>query len=57
MAEVEKVEEEPLTRGAFPSFAKKYGLLPKLGINPDQRLRITLKEPDTARQGLVTALN
>jgi DNA-binding NarL/FixJ family response regulator len=57
MAEVEKVEEEPLTRGAFPSFTKKFGLLPKLGINPDQRLRITLKEADTARQGLVTALN
>jgi len=57
MAEVDKVEEEPLTRSTSSSLPKKFRLSPRLGINPSQRLRITLKEPDTARQELVTALN
>jgi len=50
IAEVEKVEEEPLAKGAFPHFAKKFSLLPSLGINPSTRIRVTLKESVTAKQ-------
>ncbi len=57
MPEVEKVEEEPLTRGAFSSFPRKFGLLPRLSISPSKRIRVTLKEAGMARQGLVTVLN
>ena len=51
MPEVEKVEEEPLARGAFSSFTKKLRLLPRLGINSGKRVRVTLKEEtSTAKQ-------
>jgi len=50
MPEVEKVEEEPLARGAFSSFPKKFGALPRLRISPSKRFRVTLKETDMARQ-------
>lgn len=53
MPEVEKIEEETLARGVFSSFANKFGLLPRLGINPSKRLRVTLKEPGIARQELM----
>jgi len=56
MPEVEKVEEEPLERGTFSSFTKKFRLLPSLGINPSKRIRVTLKETGMARQQLVTML-
>ena len=56
MPEVEKVEEEPLERGTFSSFTKKFRLLPSLGINPSKRIRVTLKETDMAKQQLVTML-
>ena len=49
VAEVEKVEEEPLTRGVFLGLHRKFRLLPRLGINPSTRLRITLKETSLAR--------
>jgi len=49
--EVEKVEEESPARGAFSSFPKKFGALPKLRISSSKRFRVTLKETDMARQG------
>lgn len=57
MPDVEKVEEEPLARGAFFSFPKKFGALPRLRISPSKRFRITLKETDMAGRELVTVLN
>ncbi|MFC2016807.1 response regulator transcription factor [Chloroflexota bacterium] len=57
MAEVEKIEEEPLARGTFSSAPKKFGLLPRLGINLSKRFRVILKEADMARQELVTVSN
>lgn len=57
MPEVEKVEEQPLAAGVFSGVAKKLGFLPKSGISCSKRLRVTLKETDTARQELVNALN
>ncbi len=44
MPGVEKAEEEPLARGAFSSFPKKFGVLPRLSISPSKRIRVTLKE-------------
>jgi len=57
IAEVEKVEEEPLTRGMFSGLPKKFNFLPRLGINPSKRLRVTLKETSMARQELATVSN
>jgi len=57
IAEVEKVEEEPVPRGVFPSLRQKFGLLPYLGINPSKRFRVALQETGMARQGLATELN
>ncbi len=56
MAEVEKIEEEPLARDIFPSFTKKLGLLPRSRISLSKRIHVTLKETDIARQELVTVL-
>jgi len=56
MAEVEKVEEEPITDGIFSSFPKKLGLLPRLRISPSKRIRVTLKETGTTRKELVPVL-
>ncbi len=50
MSEVEKVEEEPMTKGILPGFTKKFERLLSLGINPSKRLHITLKETDTDNQ-------
>jgi len=50
MPEVEKVEEEPRARGAFSSFPKKFGALPRLGISPSKRFRVTLKETSVAQK-------
>ena len=51
--EVEKVEEEPVARGAFASFPKNAGVLPGLNISPSERIRVTLKETSMARRELV----
>ena len=51
--EVEKVEEEPVARGAFASFPKNVGVLPGLNISPSERIRVTLKETSMARRELV----
>jgi DNA-binding NarL/FixJ family response regulator len=51
MPEVEKVEEEPLARGAFSSSLKKFGVLPRSSISPSKRISVTLKETGMARQG------
>jgi len=51
MPEVEKVEEEPLARGASSSFPKKFGTLPWSSISPSKRIRVTLKETVMARHG------
>ncbi len=57
MPNVEKVEEEPVARGAFSSFPKKFGILQRSRISPSKRVRITLKETSMARQELVAVLN
>jgi len=57
IAGVEKVAEEPVARGAFSNLPRKLGLLPRLGINPSQRIRVTLQETGIASQGPVTVLN
>lgn len=54
LPEVEKVEEESLAGGIFPSFPKKLWFLPKLGISPGKRIRVTLKETSTTREELVS---
>lgn len=48
MPEVEKVDEELVTKTPLVSFYKKFGLLPRLKINPSKRLHLTLKENDMA---------
>ncbi len=50
MAEVEKVEEAPMTKGVLPGFTKQLERLPRLGVNPCKRLHITLKETGTGNQ-------
>lgn len=44
MPEVEKVEEEPLARGAFSRSLEKFWGLPKLSISLSKRIRVTLEE-------------
>lgn len=53
--EVEKVEEEPVTRGSFASFLKNVEVLPGLNISPSERIRVTLKETSLAKRELVPA--
>ncbi len=55
--EIEKIDEEPLAKGTFSSFPKKFGFLPRSGINPNRRIRLTQKETDLARQELATVSN
>ncbi len=50
MPEVEKVDEEPLARGAFSSPLKKFWVLPGSSISPSKRISVTLKETGMARQ-------
>ena len=57
IAEVEKVEEEPIAGGVFASFQQKLRFLPRLGINPGQRIRVILQETGIASQEPVTVLN
>ena len=58
MPEVEKVEEEPLLAGDdLSSFHKKFGFLSSSNISHSNRVRVTLKEIGTTRQGLVNVLN
>lgn len=56
MSGVEKVEDEPVSRGIFPSLHKKIRFLSGLGINPGQRLRVTLKESSMAGQEVAPVL-
>ena len=49
MAEVGKVEEEPLAKDAFSGFPKKFGVLLRPNISPSKRIRVTLKETGVAR--------
>ncbi len=44
MPDVEKVEEEPLPRGVFSTFHKKFWTLPRSRNSPSKRVRVTLKE-------------
>ena len=53
----EKVEEEPLTKVAFNSFLKKFGVMLRSRTSPSKRIRITLNETVMAGQRLATALN
>lgn len=55
--EVEKVEEESPARSIISSPPKKFGLLPRLGINPSKRIHITLKETDITRQELTSVMS
>lgn len=55
MPGVEKVEDEPLASGSSFNFRRKFRALPRPGISPSKRVRITLKE--TGIQGIATALN
>jgi len=55
--EVDKVEEEPLTKSVFPGFRKKVGVLSSLGVSPSKRFRVTLKETGVARQEPVAVLS
>lgn len=48
MPNVEKVEEEPLTKDAPPSFPKKFSFLSKSSISPSKRICVTLKETGMA---------
>jgi DNA-binding NarL/FixJ family response regulator len=48
LAGVEKVEEERIAEGAFPKLHKKLEFLPRLGVNPGTRLRVTLQDADIA---------
>ena len=50
MPEVEKVEEEPVARGDFPSFHKMLRPVSRLSINTSKRIRVTMKETEMARQ-------
>ncbi len=57
MPEVEKAEEEPLARGALSTFSRKFGFLPRPSISLSKRIRVTLKEPNMARQEFATLSN
>jgi len=48
MPNVEKVEEEPLTKDAPPSFLKKFNFLSKSSLSPSKRICVTLKETGMA---------
>ena len=55
MPEVERVDEEPVAKGVFSSFPKKFGAMWRSSIRSSKRIRVTLKETDTASQGLAAA--
>lgn len=57
IAGVEKVEEAPTTGDVFSSLNRKLGFLPRLGINPGKRIRVTLQATGIVSPELVTALN
>ncbi len=57
MPEVEEVKEESTANSAFFSLPKKSRVLSRTSFSPSKRIRITLREPDMARQELVTALH
>jgi len=57
LTEVDKVEEEPLTTSVFPNFRKKVRFLPRLGISPGKKLRVTLQDTGMASQKTVALLN
>ncbi len=50
MPEVERVEEEMVTMSALPHLYRRTRFLPRLGIRPVQRLRVTLKEDSLVGQ-------
>ncbi|MFC1966951.1 response regulator transcription factor [Chloroflexota bacterium] len=56
MPEIEKVQKEPLAESVFPSFTRKFGLLPSSNLNPSVSIRITLKAADIANRKPVTTL-
>jgi hypothetical protein len=57
MPEVEEVKEESTANSTFFSLPKKSRVLSRTSFSPSKRIRITLREPDMARQELVTALH
>lgn len=57
ITEVEKVEEEPVAKGAVSSLPKEFGVLPRSSISPSKRIRVTLKETSMASQKPVVVLN
>ena len=50
MPEVEKVEEQTLSRAIFSDFTKKFRLRPRSRVSPSKRLRVTLKERARVKQ-------
>lgn len=50
MPEVEKVEEQTLSRDIFSDLTKKFTLRPRLRVSLSKRLRVTLKETARVKQ-------
>jgi len=57
MAEVEGIKEESIAGPASLRLPNRTGTLPMANSNPTKRIRVTLKQPDTARQELATAIH
>jgi len=57
MPEVGKLEEESPAEGAFSSLPRRFGILPRSGIRPSKRVRVTLGEAGMVGRELPAVLN